>query len=54
MQGGGNWSTDMERKYLEALARFAVKEPNGWQDDPRPMRIAKLDDAVRKAKSAQK
>lgn len=44
----------MERKHLDNLARLGGKEPNGWRADPPPMRIAKLDEAVRKAKTAQK
>lgn len=44
----------MIQQYVQGIRNNGGKLPVGWKGDPRPMQIAKLDDALRKAKSAQK
>lgn len=36
-------------QYVADIERLGGKRPQGWRDDPRPMQIAKLGDALRKA-----
>lgn len=38
------------KSYVDAIAQADGKFPRGYEDDPVPMQIAKLDDALRKEK----
>ncbi|MDE4176370.1 hypothetical protein PXK01_19615 [Phaeobacter sp. PT47_59] len=43
---------DLIYSYVAAIRAIGADLPAGWQDDPAPMQIAKLDDAWRKAAKA--